>query len=251
MDWSRGSGGAADGLVFNLGIGVEVGLGVDDLDVLESGGFELALVVGDADGAGDAANVGHDVVGEFGREGFLEGDIGDGEAAAGLEDADDLLKDGGLVGGEIDDAVGDDAIDGGGGEGNFIDGGKEELDVFDVGLASVFVGAVDHGLGHVDADGATGGSDFLRGEKNIKATAGAQVHDGFAGLEVGGGGGVSAGEAHVCLGGDGGELFGGVAEGFGDGVDAGVIGGESGLGDLAVLGFDGGGDVLSHEYSFS
>src|ERR1035437_273499 len=107
-----GCGGAAGGLVFDLGVGVEVGLGVDDLDVLEAGGFEFGFVVGDQQGAGDTADVGHDVVGEIGGERCFEGDVGDGEAAAGLENTNDFLEDGGLVGGKVDHAVGDHAVDG-------------------------------------------------------------------------------------------------------------------------------------------
>src|ERR1700679_1192201 len=100
---------------------------------------------------------------------------------------------------------------------------------FDVGVVAgggVGAGSVDHGECHVDADGAAGGTDLLCGEEAVEAATGAEAYDGVGGAEVGGGGGIAAGEAHVRGGGDAGELLGGVAEGFGYGLDTGVIGGE-------------------------
>ena len=127
--------------------------------------------------------------GQFGREGLLEGDVAGGEASAGLEDAGDLAEDGGLVGGEVDDAIGDDAIDGGGGEGHVVDGGEVELDVGEGDAVDAVAcgcgGAGDHGGGHVDADGLASGADFAGGEEDVEAAAGAEVDDGFAGFEAG------------------------------------------------------------------
>ena len=121
------------------------------------------------------------------------------------------------------------------GSGMLVDGGEVELDIGVAAGGGVGAGAVDHGGRHVDADGAAGGADLLRREEDVEAAAGAEIDDHFAGPEVGGGGGIAAGEAHVGVGGDGGELFGGVAEGFGYGLDAGMVAGERAFGDGAVL----------------
>jgi hypothetical protein len=64
--------------------------------------------------------------------------IGDGETAAGLEHAEGFAQDAILVGGEIDDAVGDDDIDRVVGQGDVLDFALEELDVLDAGFALVF-----------------------------------------------------------------------------------------------------------------
>ena len=72
------------GLVLDLGVGVEVGAAVDDLDVLEAGGEEAGAVVLDWNGAGDAADVGGHTAGDGLWELCLERDVADGEAAAGL-----------------------------------------------------------------------------------------------------------------------------------------------------------------------
>ena len=49
---------AATGLAFDFGVGVEVGAAVDDLHGLEAGLAQFGAVVVDADGAGDAADIG-------------------------------------------------------------------------------------------------------------------------------------------------------------------------------------------------
>ena len=89
----------------------------------------------------------------------LQSDVADGEAAAGLEDARDFAKDSGLVGREIEDAVGDDAIDGGIRQRNFVDGGRVELDIGVAAGLGVGARPLDHGGRHIDADGAAFGPD--------------------------------------------------------------------------------------------
>ena len=152
---------AAAGLIFDFRVGVQVGAAVDDLDMLETGGEQAAAVVVDANGSGDAANVGGDAVGDGLGQFVLESDIADGETAAGLEDAGDFAEDGGLVGREIENAVGDDAIDGGIGQRNLVDGGEVELDIGVAAGVGVGAGALDHGGRHIDADGAAGGADHV------------------------------------------------------------------------------------------
>ena len=56
-------------------------------------------------------------------------DVRDGEAAAGLEDARGLAQDLGLVRREVDDAVGEHDVDGGGGERDRLDVALEPVDV--------------------------------------------------------------------------------------------------------------------------
>lgn len=68
-----------------------------------------------------------------------------GEAAAGPEDAGGLPEHLGLVDGEVDDAVGEDDVDGGGGEGD--------------GLGLVGASEVEHLVGRVQAIGLACGAD--------------------------------------------------------------------------------------------
>jgi hypothetical protein len=103
-------------------------VGFADLDVAQSGGGQRALVLagqGASDAAGPLLHVGagrvvHVVVGN---------DVGDGEASAGSEDAGDFAQNAGLVGGEVDDAVGDDDVDALVVEGDLLDVALDELDV--------------------------------------------------------------------------------------------------------------------------
>src|SRR3954470_12195479 len=79
-------------------------MGLDDLDVREARVGEVARVFVVGDSAGDAA----DVLGDVGAGGVVHSgvgdDVGDGEGAAGLEDAGGFAQDLGFVGGEVDDA---------------------------------------------------------------------------------------------------------------------------------------------------
>ena len=152
---------AASGLILDFRVGIQVAAAVDNFNMLETGVEQAAAVVVDANGAGDAANISGDAVGDGLGQIVLESDIADGETAAGLEDARDFAKDGGLVGREIENAVGDDAVDGGIGQRNFVDGGEMEVDIGVAAGGRVGAGAIDHGGRHIDADGATGGADHV------------------------------------------------------------------------------------------
>ena len=83
-----------------------------DVDVGEAGAGEFGGVFGFFESAGDAAGPEFDVAADFGGDLAADDDVGDGEAAAGLEDAEGFGEDAVLVGGEVDDAVGDDDVDG-------------------------------------------------------------------------------------------------------------------------------------------
>ncbi len=166
-------------------------------------------------------------------------DVGDGEAAAGAEDAEGFGEDAVLVGGEVDDAVGDDDVDGVVREGDVLDLSLEELDVGEAGLELVLAGEGEHLVGHVEAVGKTGSPDAAGGEEDVDASAGAEVEDDLAGEEIGEGGGVAAAEAgedgvlgeyarligRVEIAGDGvAAAEGGIAAGGGSGVGDGLGG---------------------------
>ena len=128
-----------------------------DVDLDESGLGERRLVLGAGQRAGHAAgpllHVGarrlvHVGVGD---------DVGDREASAGREDARRLAQDAGLVGGEIDDAVGDDDVDAGVGQRDLLQVALDELGVLDPRLGGVGPRELEHLVGHVQADRAARG----------------------------------------------------------------------------------------------
>jgi hypothetical protein len=77
----------------------------------KSGGGELSPEVVPGEGAGDAAGPLLHIAAGLVVHVRIGDHVGDGEAAAGPQDARRLAEDGRLVGGEIDDAVADDHID--------------------------------------------------------------------------------------------------------------------------------------------
>src|SRR5689334_6276720 len=87
--------------------------GVDggaDRDVDEAGLVEQATPVVDGLAAGDAPRPEVDRAhGLFGQR-YAVGDVGELDAATGPEGPEGLGEDGGLVGAEVDDAVGDDDV---------------------------------------------------------------------------------------------------------------------------------------------
>src|SRR5690348_18074745 len=87
--------------------------------------------------ASDATNPEKHALANLGENLAPRDNIGDGEAAAGLEDAKGFAEDLILVGGKIDDAIGDDDVDGIIGQGDVLDFAFEEFDVFDAGLTLV------------------------------------------------------------------------------------------------------------------
>ena len=88
-----------------------------------------------------------------------------------------------LVGGEIDDAIGDDDVDGIVGKGNVLDFAFQEFDVFDAGLLLILVRQSQHFVGHIETVGFAGWADAPGGEQHINAAAGAQIEHDFAGIE--------------------------------------------------------------------
>ena len=118
--------------------------------------------------------------------------VGDGEAAAGLQDAEGFAQDLVLVGREINHAIRNDDIDGVVGQGNVFDFALQKLDVLDSGLALVLAGEGQHFIGHVEAVSFAGGADAPGGQQHVDAASGAEIEDGFAGIELGQGGRIAA-----------------------------------------------------------
>ena len=199
-----------------------------EVDTGESGGGEFGFIVRFFEGAGDAADPEFDVAFEFGGDFAADDDIADGEAAAGFEDAEGFAEDAVFVGGEVDDAVGNDDVDGVIGEGDVFDFALEEFDVLDAGFLLIVAGEGEHVVGHVETVGLAGGADAAGGEKDVDTAAGAEIENGFAGLELGEGGGVATAE-------------GGEEGGFGEGLrlGEGVEAAGDGIG-AAAAGFPGG-----------
>ncbi len=87
-------------------------------------------------------------------------------------------QDGELVGGQVDDAVGDDDVDAVRGQWDVLDLAAQELDVGGSGLGCVVAGEREHLLGHVQPVGLAGGAHAPGGQERVNAAAGAQVqHD--------------------------------------------------------------------------
>jgi len=108
----------------------------------------------------------------LGAEVVFGNDVGYAEAAAGFEDAEGLSEHGGLVGGQVDDAVGDDHVDTAVGQRDGFDLAFEELHIGHPSLGSVAAGQVEHLAGHVQFVRLAVGADPAAGQQNVDATAG-------------------------------------------------------------------------------
>jgi hypothetical protein len=165
-------------------------------DVGEASRRELRLVFGLGEGAGDAAHPGAPLGPILRRQLVLGDDVGDADAAAGLEDPEGLGEHRRLVGRQVDDAVGDHHIDRLGGQGDGLDVALEEVDVGGgAGLGGVVAGQGEHLLGHVQPVGLAGRADPLGGQEHVDAAARPEVKDGLARGEVSHGGRVAAAQA--------------------------------------------------------
>ncbi len=122
-----GSRRAANRLALDFGIDVEVGFGVDNFDRGKAGVNQSLLVFFDGDRAGHAADVGQDLLADFGRDWLFERDVADGQSPARLEHSGHFPKDGVFVRGQVDHAIADDAVDRISRERKIIDHGQMEL----------------------------------------------------------------------------------------------------------------------------
>src|SRR5207245_935089 len=119
---------------------------------VESGGFDRLVIAVNLHCAADAGGPERGVAGDaFGQ---LDGgdDVGDGEAAAGAQRVSCRGEHAVLVGGQVDHAVGDHAVDGAGLDGRFFDVAVPELHS-PGGEPSCLV---ELGGGHVDANDRAG-----------------------------------------------------------------------------------------------
>ena len=130
----------------------------------------------------------------------------------GLQHAERLAEDLGLVGDEVDDAVADDRVHGRVGDRQVLDLAEPELDVVEPALAAFRARALDHLGRHVDADDAAAWARRARGEEAVDAAAAAEVEHGLARLQREQRERVAAAEAEVGALGDRGEVVGVVAE---------------------------------------
>ena len=121
-------------------------------------------------------------------------DVCHGEAPAGSQDPRRLAEDRGLVGREVDHAVGDDHVDRVVGQRHRLDRSLQELDVLDPGLALVGPGQLEHLVGHVEAIGLAARPDPPRREQHIYATARAEVEHRLTVAKLGDRGRVAAAE---------------------------------------------------------
>ena len=112
-------------------------------------GFTVVLRPGQC--PGDAADVGPGRRAVGGGEAVLGDDIGNADPAAGHQDPEHLGEHCGLVGGQVDHAVGDHHIDGRVGEREVLDLALAELDVGSPRLGGVGAGEGEHVIGHVHA----------------------------------------------------------------------------------------------------
>src|ERR1017187_2962956 len=216
-----------DGLHVDARLGEElagvldaVDAGGFDGDLVEAGGGQLGALFVLFERAGNAADPEQDALAVFGKHLAFGDDVGNDQPAAGLEDAEGFGQNAVFVGGEVNDAIGNDDIHRVGGQGNVLDLAFEELDVVDAGLAFVFVSESQHFIGHVEAVGFAAGRHAPGGEQDVDAAAASEIEDRFAGLQFGQRGGVAAAQRgqHGGLG-ELAFLF-GVVEIAGDGIAA-------------------------------
>ena len=90
-----------------------------------------------------------------------------------------------LFDGKIDDAVGDDHVDGVIGQRDVFNFALQKFDIVDSGRALVLVGERQHLIGHIEPVGFAGGADAVRGKQHVDASAGAEIEHRFAGIERG------------------------------------------------------------------
>ena len=88
-------------------------------------------------GAADAADPLLGFGSQGGVDAFIGGDVADAQAAAGAQDPERLGEDARLVGGQVDDAVGDDDVDLLVGQGDVLDVAVQEAGIGDAACAAL------------------------------------------------------------------------------------------------------------------
>src|SRR5882672_10041924 len=165
-----------------------------DVHGFETGGIKLVAVFVLLECAGDAADPEFHTFANVSGDFTANDDIGDGKAAAGFQHAEGFAEDTILVAGKIDDAVGDDDVDGVVRQRNVFDGAFQKLDIFDAGFFLVLAGKREHFVGHVQTVSFAGRADSSRGEDDVDAAAGSEIKNDFTGLELRESGWIAAAE---------------------------------------------------------
>src|SRR6266850_7298882 len=124
-----------------------------DVHGFETSGIKFVAVFVLLEGAGDAADPEFHTLANVSGDFTANDDIGDCQTTAGPEDAEGFTEDAILVDRQIDDAVGDDDVDGVVGKRNVFNGALQKLDVFDAGFFLVFAGEGEHFVSHVKTEG--------------------------------------------------------------------------------------------------
>ena len=173
-----------------------------DLNVREAGPAQLTGVVLAGQRPGDAACPLLHALARFLVHALVGDDVADGEATARPQDSGRLAEDAGLVGAQIDDAVGDDHVDRVVGKRDVLDRALDEFDVLDPGLALVLPRQLEHLVGHVEAIGHSPGPDPASRQQHVDPAAGPQIQDGLTLMQRCDRGRVPAAEARQlgCLG---------------------------------------------------
>jgi hypothetical protein len=150
-------------------LGNRVGGRAADIDETDLAEARLELAGGER--TGDAADVAAPFRALLDGRAVLGHDVADADAAARTKHARDLAEDGRLVRGEVDHAVADDHIDGGGRQGDDLDVALEELDVGGAHLGGVAPGEGQHLIGHVQAVDEAAGTDPPGRQEYVDAAA--------------------------------------------------------------------------------
>ena len=110
-------------------------------------------------------------------------DVGELQSSARTQHPHDLAKDAVLVGAKVDDAVADDDIGLTVLDRQILDDSPPELDICEAHRRCRRAGALQHLVGHIDADDPTLGSDLFGGDKAVEAAARPKVNDPLAGFQ--------------------------------------------------------------------
>src|SRR5262249_8472815 len=170
--------------------GVQAGCGVvgdRDRDGGEPGGVEQVAVLGLGEGAVEAADLLFGAGDLPGGGAFSCDAVAHAEPAAGPQAPERLGEDAHLVGGQVDDAVGDDHVQMLVRQRDVLDVAVQEAGVGDPGCGGVGAGEGEHVGAGVQAVGGAAGSDPAGRQQHVQAAAGAEGQDGPARGEAGGG----------------------------------------------------------------
>jgi len=124
-------------------------------------------------------------------------DVAHRYSAARLEHAGNLTKYRGLVRREIQDAVGDDAINRRIRQWNLVDGGLIELDIGVAARLGICSRTLNHGRRHIYADGTAFRANHLRRQEHVEPSAGAEIDHNLTGSDVCRSRGIATRQAHI------------------------------------------------------